>query len=63
VHTPPKSGDVLSALMMLRRFERALRYALREENLAAILGSALTLAHTFGEGWSVVDGSTSPLRP
>ena len=57
-----KSGDVLSALMMLRRFERALRHALREENFAAILGSAVTLivvgtlAYTVGEDWSVVDG-------
>jgi hypothetical protein len=29
--------------MMFRRFERALRHALREENFAAILGSAVTL--------------------
>jgi len=39
-----------------------LRYALREENLAAILGWALTLiavgtlAYTLGGGWSLVDG-------
>ena len=48
--------------MMFRRFERALRHALREENFAAILGSAVTLvvvgtlAYTLGEDWSVVDG-------
>jgi uncharacterized membrane protein YkgB len=48
--------------MMFRRFERALRHALLEENFAAILGSAVTLivvgtlAYTFGEDWSLVDG-------
>ena len=53
---------MLSALMMFRRFERALRHALLEENFAAILGSAVTLivvgtlAYTFGEDWSLVDG-------
>jgi uncharacterized membrane protein YkgB len=48
--------------MMLRRFERALRHAIREENFAALLGAALTLvvvgtvAYTLGEDWSLVDG-------
>jgi uncharacterized membrane protein YkgB len=48
--------------MMFRRFERALRYALHEENFAAILGAAATLvvvgtlAYTLGEDWSIVDG-------
>jgi Ion channel len=62
VQAPTKSGDVLSALLMFRRFERALRYALHEENFAAILAAAVTLivvgtlAYTFGEDWSVVDG-------
>ena len=57
-----ESGAVLSAIMMFRRFEHALKHALREENFAAILGSAVTLivvgtlAYTFGEDWSVVDG-------
>ena len=47
---------------MFRRFERALRHALLEENFAAILGSAVTLivvgtlAYTLGEDWSLVDG-------
>jgi uncharacterized membrane protein YkgB len=47
---------------MFRRFERALRYAMREQNFGALLGAALTLvvvgtlAYTLGEGWNVVDG-------
>jgi uncharacterized membrane protein YkgB len=55
-------GTVLSALMMFRRFERALRHAIREENFAALLGAAVTLvvvgtlAYTLGEDWNVVDG-------
>ena len=48
--------------MMFRRFERALRHAIREENFAALLGAALTLvavgtvAYTLGEDWSLVNG-------
>ena len=48
--------------MMFRRFERALRHALLEENFAAILGSAVTLivvgtlAYTFWEDWSLGEG-------
>ncbi len=48
--------------MMFRRFERALRHAMREQNFGALLGAALTLivvgtlAYTLGEDWSVVDG-------
>jgi hypothetical protein len=48
--------------MMFRRFERALRHAIREEQFAALLGAALTLvvvgtlAYTLGEDWSLVDG-------
>ncbi len=47
---------------MFRRFERALRHAIREENFAALLGAALTLvvvgtvAYTLGEDWSLVNG-------
>jgi hypothetical protein len=47
-----------SAIMMLRR----LAGALREEDLARILGAGLaliivgTLAYSLGRGWSVVDG-------
>ena len=48
--------------MMFRRFERALRHAMREQNFGALLGAALTLivvgtlAYTLGEDWSLVDG-------
>ena len=57
-----ESNAVLSAVMMFRRFERALRHAIREEQFAALLGAALTLvvvgtlAYTLGEDWSLVDG-------
>jgi len=53
---------MLSALLMLRRFAIALRYALREEDFATILSAALalvlvgTMVYTLGSGWSVVDG-------
>jgi hypothetical protein len=53
---------VLSALMMFRRFERALRYAMREQGFGALIGAALTLvvvgtlAYTLGEDWSLVNG-------
>jgi voltage-gated potassium channel len=55
-------GDVLSALMMFRRFGRALRHAWHGENFKAVLGAAVTLivvgtlAYTLGEGWNIVDG-------
>ena len=48
--------------MMFRRFESALRHAMREQNFGALLGAALTLivvgtlAYTLGEDWSLVDG-------
>jgi len=53
---------MISAFLMLRRFARALGYALREEDFARILGAAVTLvfvgtmAYSFGAGWSLVDG-------
>ena len=53
---------MISALLMLRRFARALGYALRAEDFGRILGAAVTLvivgtmAYTFGAGWSLVDG-------
>ena len=53
---------MLSALLMLRRFAVALRYALREEDFGRILSAAVALVfvgttvYTLGSGWSVVDG-------
>lgn len=53
---------MLSALLMFRRLEIAMRYAFREEDFGRILGAASalvlvgTLAYTFGQDWSVVDG-------
>lgn len=47
---------------MFRRFNEAMRYAFREEDFGRILGAAVTLvfvgtlAYTFGEDWSPVDG-------
>jgi Ion channel len=57
-----ESSAVLSAIMMFRRFERALRHAIREEQFGALLGAAMTLvvvgtlAYTLGEDWSLLDG-------
>ena len=48
--------------MMLRRLLGALRYALREEDFARILGAAAllvvigTLTFSLGNDWSIVDG-------
>jgi hypothetical protein len=53
---------MLSALLMLRRFWYAMRYALREEDFGRILSAAValvvvgTLVYTLGAGWSAVDG-------
>ena len=53
---------MLSALLMLRRFAVALRYALREEDFGRILSAAIALVfvgttvYTLGSGWTVVDG-------
>lgn len=47
---------------MLRRFQRALRHAMRQEDFGPILGVATvlviigTITYTVGGGWSVVDG-------
>lgn len=57
----PKSGSVVSALLMLRRLLAALRIALREEDFGRVLGAALvlvaigTVAYALGEGWNAVD--------
>jgi hypothetical protein len=53
---------MLSALLMFRRLAIAMRYAFREEDFGRILGAGAalvlvgTLAYTFGQDWSVVDG-------
>ena len=53
---------MLSALLMFRRFRIAMGFAFREEDFGRILGAAAalilvgTLAYTFGQDWSVVDG-------
>jgi hypothetical protein len=52
---------MLSALLMLRRVGRAVRYARREEEFLQVLGAAVTLivvgtiAYALGEGWNIVD--------
>ncbi len=52
---------MLSALLMLRRVARALRYAVREQECIPVLSSGLllvaigTLAYALGAGWNVVD--------
>jgi hypothetical protein len=57
-----KRGRVISALLMLRRFLAAMRFALREEDFGRILSTAGllvivgTLVYTLGSGWSPVDG-------
>jgi len=53
---------MISAHLMLRRLAGALRIALREEDFARVLSAGLaliiigTLAYSFGEDWSIVDG-------
>jgi hypothetical protein len=52
---------MVSALLMLGRVARALRYAVREEDFLPVLGAggALiligTVSYALGEGWNVVD--------
>jgi hypothetical protein len=52
---------MLSALLMLRRVARALRYAVREEEFLPVAGAGTalivtgTLAYALGEGWNVID--------
>jgi hypothetical protein len=47
---------------MLRRMRGAIKYAVKEEGFAAIVGAAITLVlvgtvtYTLGEGWRVADG-------
>jgi hypothetical protein len=53
--------DMFSALMMLRRLARTLRYAVREEDFIPVLSAGLalivlgTVSYALGEDWNVVD--------
>jgi hypothetical protein len=53
---------MLSALLMVRRFVSAMRYAFREEEFGPVLGAGAlliaigTITYSLGKGWSVVDG-------
>ena len=52
---------MLSALLMLGRLARTMRYAFREEDFGRVLGAGAfivllgTLAYLGGQGWSIVD--------
>jgi len=52
----------VSAVLMFRRFVRAVHYAVREEDFAPILSASValivtgTLTYAIGGDWSVVDG-------
>ena len=52
---------MVSALVMLGRVARAVRYAIREEDFLPVLSAGAflvlsgTLAYSLGEGWNVVD--------
>jgi uncharacterized membrane protein YkgB len=52
---------MFSALMMLQRLWRAVRYAMREEGFLVVFGAGVllvaigTIAYALGEGWGVVD--------
>jgi Ion channel len=52
---------MVSALVMLRRVARALRYAAREDDFVAVLSAGATLlvigtlTYTLGQDWNVVD--------
>jgi voltage-gated potassium channel len=52
---------VISAVIMLQRLRRAVRYALREEDFGPVLGAGGfliatgTIAYSLGNGWNVVD--------
>ena len=57
-----ESCGVLPALLMYRRFMRAVKIAAREEGFAQIFGAALllvalgTVTYTLSQGWSLIDG-------
>jgi hypothetical protein len=52
---------MVSALLMLRRVSRALRYAMREEDFGPVLGAGAfmvllgTVVYALDENWNVVD--------
>jgi hypothetical protein len=52
---------VVSAVLMLRRVARALRYAVREEEFLPVFSAGVglvvtgTVAYSLGEGWNVID--------
>jgi hypothetical protein len=52
----------ISASLMFRRLMRALRYAMREEDFAPVLGAGAflivlgTITYAIGNGWNLVDG-------
>jgi Ion channel len=54
-------AGVVSALIMLRRLRRAIRYALREEDFGPVLGAggfliaSGTLTYSLGNGWNIID--------
>ena len=61
---PPEreSSPMVSAWLMLRRLQRALGYALREEDFGPVLAAGFvliatgTITYTLGNGWSVAEG-------
>jgi hypothetical protein len=52
---------MISALLMLRRVGRALRYAVREEDFFQVFGARVvlvaigTVSYALGEDWHIVD--------
>ena len=53
---------MLSVVLMLRRMLGAIKYAVKEEGFAAVVGAAIvlisvgTVTYSLGEGWNVADG-------
>lgn len=59
---------MLSSLLMLRRVQKALRYAVRDDDFLHVFGAGValviigTLSYALGADWHVVDASTSRCR-
>lgn len=60
-----RSGEAIrmvSALLMLRRLQHAVAYALREEDFGPVLAAGLvliatgTITYTLGNGWTLAEG-------